>query len=361
VKRLFFLPLLSFALIILILSGVSNAAHLTTTVGDVAGGIVDSRHNLSSSGWPFRTFETSEICVFCHTPHHGRSDTAPLWNKNIDSSGLTAYGMTIAKSDLTSAPTSGSSLACLSCHDGTSTFDTIINAPGKGTYNGSVWTSAITGTAVDVDWTFTMFIPATYGGPGWWAPFPWTTPIDHFNSPTCDGCHEAGGIINFPQGGGKDSNLTIGPSLANDHPIGVSYIGADTAPGLITGARASLRSTTTLISSIDLDTDVSGVPLIEAIGGAGPNYWAVNGFIKSNATIEDLLKTDGKVECSSCHDPHFKNQTNPEIDATYTVRGLDGGDGVTTESHGGIAIDGLFLRRVGGNSDSGVCRTCHAK
>src|SRR3989304_8409838 len=52
--------------------------------GDAAGGIVWSRHNLSSYGWPLQVtvvtgtypiltpqVVTTEICVFCHTPHFG--------------------------------------------------------------------------------------------------------------------------------------------------------------------------------------------------------------------------------------------------------------------------------------------------
>ena len=71
---------------------------------------------------------TTQVCVFCHTPHHGRTDTAPLWNKDNVAT-YVAYGPTLAG---TPTDVSGSSLACLSCHDGVTTFDNIINRPGKG-------------------------------------------------------------------------------------------------------------------------------------------------------------------------------------------------------------------------------------
>ena len=68
---------------------------------------------------------------------------------------------------------------CLSCHDGVSTFDAIINAPGKGTYNGSAWTSAITGSTVDQGWSFEMNGAGPYGAP-----------LDHFAATECLSCHD---------------------------------------------------------------------------------------------------------------------------------------------------------------------------
>jgi formate-dependent nitrite reductase cytochrome c552 subunit len=82
------------------------------------------------------------------------------------------------------------------------------------------------------------------------------------------------------------------------------------------------------------------------------NIWAVNGVISDTQTINDVLRK-GKVECSTCHDPHYKNRTNP--DPGFVRSYTNSGD------HEDMKIDGLFLRRVGGNSNSGVCRTCHAK
>ncbi|MBE7414212.1 MAG: hypothetical protein HS130_02835 [Deltaproteobacteria bacterium] len=50
--------------------------------------------------------------------------------------------------------------------------------------------------------------------------------------------------------------------------------------------------------------------------------------------------------------PSFNNKSWTEIDYTY---GPGGVQNLRFESNG------LFLRRVGGNSGSGVCRTCHQK
>jgi len=101
--------------------------------GSFANGIGESRHNLGSLGQFGKIVDTTEICVFCHTPHHANSavEPAPLWNRtNQTEFSYTPYGTTIAGNYVEEV---GSvSLACLSCHDGVTTLDNIINAPGKG-------------------------------------------------------------------------------------------------------------------------------------------------------------------------------------------------------------------------------------
>lgn len=281
--------------------------------GDSANGIIWTRHNLSSygehyqasasnqlAGYTSGNVETTEVCVFCHTPHHGLTTSAPLWNKATTAT-YTAYGTTVAGT-ASDANVGGSSLACLSCHDGVTTLDSMINKPGKG--------SNTTGTGSAAGYAF----------------------ID-----------KAGTLVV----GGADSptinsgRLNIGTTTANDHPVSIVY----------TPTAASLRPTATVISSITMDQaqTFGGA----AIYGRSDNLWSVKGFISDTATISDLLRDGGKVQCASCHDPHYKNQTNndPAVVASY-------GAGVPQN---GVDHDGLFLRRVGGNSNSGVCRTCHNK
>ncbi|MFQ5901303.1 MAG: hypothetical protein ACE5IH_07085 [Thermodesulfobacteriota bacterium] len=331
------------SLALAVVAAPAMAMHAQTSVGNPAGGVVNSRHNFSSSGVHWRTGDTTtdarttdlanglgttEICVFCHTPHHGRSDTAPLWNKDTGAVTFTAF-TPVAQGGSTIGGTvfdqpSGSSLACLSCHDGAGTFDNIINAPGKGTFDGSGWTSGISNDGYNFGWEFTE--DGTSGGD------------DHSNTTTTR--HNLG----------RGPGLT-GKNLANDHPISVSYNGEGSA-----NPRASLRPTSDTISTINLNTEVQGDTMVKADGGDGNNLWAVAGFISDTAKISDLLR-GGQIECSSCHDPHYKNQTNPEIDVTYgsTAHPTTAAAAAASDS------DGLFLRRVGGNSDSGVCRTCHNK
>src|SRR4030067_463642 len=316
--------------------------------GDAAGGIVWSRHNLSSYGSFLQsininltTFDnavaTTEICVFCHTPHFGKTDTAPLWNRGSSALAYVAYGTTVGGTAITSV--GGSSLACLSCHDGVTTFDNLINKPGKG--------SRTNGTGADQGWWIQMATspPNT----------PWP-PKDHFSTSACGTCH--------PQEESDRLNIGLGDSfsystktvdLTNDHPINVTYNG---------GAVASLRPTSTVISSITMDNARSNAnDSTRDVYGRSDNLWASKGFISNTATIADILRDGGKVQCTSCHDPHYKNQTNsdPAVVNSYDRSGGSVAYNYDVTSQFDGLIDGLFLRRVGGNSNSGVCRSCHNK
>lgn len=103
-------------------------------------GITGSPHDLSTTTTGVAV--NGELCVFCHTPHAGNSafTGAPLWNKESPTTDFTMYGatsastngQTIAQADTGVNDPSNSSLACLSCHDGVSSIDSIVNAPGSG-------------------------------------------------------------------------------------------------------------------------------------------------------------------------------------------------------------------------------------
>ena len=97
-----------------------------------AGSIVDTPHNLSTSGpGPVRASTETQVCIFCHTPHDS-NPVGPLWNHQL-SSGVTYLKYSsptmIAYSSQATAPDpNGSSKLCLSCHDGT----VALGAVGKG-------------------------------------------------------------------------------------------------------------------------------------------------------------------------------------------------------------------------------------
>ncbi len=90
-----------------------------------SAGVVDSKHNLSVSGAStFRSTNETEVCIFCHTPHGASAN--PLWNRNLDSAGYTMYSSPSMNATLPSAPT-GISLLCMSCHDGVSALNVLVN------------------------------------------------------------------------------------------------------------------------------------------------------------------------------------------------------------------------------------------
>src|SRR3989337_322184 len=301
-----------------------------SAAGDAAGGVVWSRHNLSSYGEHYQattsvvgtstatgitplTVVTTEICVFCHTPHFGLTTTAPLWNRGTSAIGYVAYGASEQTLAGTSTSVGGSSLACLSCHDGVTTLDNLINKPGKG--------SRTDGTGADQGWYFGEIgtgdtIGDTASG-----------------GDTPGGAVKANSRLNIGAGNDGVRNAAA-VDLSNDHPISVAYNG---------GTAASLRDASTTISSITIynardlaDDNPDDGGSTSGIYGRSDNLWSVKGFVSDSATINDVLRDSGQVQCASCHDPHYKNQTNDDP----TVVANSGGDIESVEN------DGLFLRRV---------------
>ena len=87
-------------------------------------------HDLSTNGAQGAATGTTQVCVFCHTPHGGIADF-PLWNRtNVPATG--AYSSTSLNASIGAAP--GEAGACLSCHDGVSLVaaGTIVNQPNSG-------------------------------------------------------------------------------------------------------------------------------------------------------------------------------------------------------------------------------------
>lgn len=87
-----------------------------------AGSIVGTKHDLSQKG-----YGTNQICIFCHTPHHAKTDLpeVPLWNHGTTAATFTVYSSPTL--DATVGQPSGASKACLSCHDGTIALDVFGN------------------------------------------------------------------------------------------------------------------------------------------------------------------------------------------------------------------------------------------
>ncbi|VAW84102.1 Cytochrome c family protein [hydrothermal vent metagenome] len=249
------------------ISMVAAAVAMTAVASGSAFAMVDSdikstKHNLST-GAPAGNNQTdngtTEICVFCHTPHGADiTQSVPLWNRTMsDPTTFSTYA------DLGSATLDGSigqvgsvSLACLSCHDGQIAMDSLLNAPGSG--NPST-----------ADWTFSG---ATMSS---------------------DGLLTSGIAL-------------VGLDLRNDHPVGILY-----AAGNVVG------NETDRLSFTDIDFNP-----VEVTNINGANYWyvetsgAANGRDRADMilyTRTDVLMAVGGgtidgaqpyVECASCHDPH---------------------------------------------------------
>jgi hypothetical protein len=101
------------------------AAILTLSASTaLAASILHSKHDLaSSSAAGVRNTQTTQICVFCHTPHNAMG--LPLWNRLPPSRDPSTYVLFQESETLSAAAraarmtSASASMLCLSCHDGT--------------------------------------------------------------------------------------------------------------------------------------------------------------------------------------------------------------------------------------------------
>ncbi len=204
-----------------------------------------------------------EVCVYCHTPHSAnRTTSAPLWNRTMKVTNYQTYNQ-LNTASLTQPVTQPgtSSLTCLSCHDGQTAVDAIINMPGSGRANLNMETSD-SDTAFLNSWDNTRGPDATQHGR---------------IGTECFVCHTAQGGISL--GATDFTAFIIGTDLRNDHPVGIRFP-TTAGPG----------------------TDFNDPPRKEARLA----YFDTNGNQHADKGEIRLYNSgDGyEVECATCHDPH---------------------------------------------------------
>jgi len=255
------------------IAAASIVAFAMMAAGSASAQIANTKHNLGSGGLGLvKTTSTSEICVFCHTPHGGNSATsAPLWNRGIPaSSSYTLYDGTgdgTRPSTLDGVNNTGTLLSvgtisalCLSCHDGSTALDLLINAPGSGGYN------------------------ATGAAQGW-----------TFNGGTT-----------MPAGVTR-----LGTDLKDDHPIGVAYCGGKKASATYNISIALTGGAAGVCKDEDFNntaTPASGFFWVDTTVGTTGTREKTDMilYVRDFGTGTSLWPS---VECGSCHDPHSSNAT----------------------------------------------------
>jgi predicted CXXCH cytochrome family protein len=103
-----------------------------------AQSVVTTKHNLSVHGpGEVKADDDTEICLFCHTPHSSRP-MSPLWNKRDQGVTYNLY----ASPTLQAMPgqPDGTSMLCLSCHDGTIALGSVMSRSTDRNFKGGVTT-----------------------------------------------------------------------------------------------------------------------------------------------------------------------------------------------------------------------------
>ncbi len=269
------------------------------------GTIGNTRHNLTqrqvSGGGPAGATMDSyrndyeEVCVYCHTPHGAnRTVNAPLWNRTMKATVYQTYDL-LGTPSITQpiTPPGISSLTCLSCHDGTTAVDSIINMPGSGRYNPAQETAENTAFLNDA-WNNRRGPDATVHA--------------RLNAAECLACHSPGaGVVGA--GATDFTAFVIGTDLRNDHPVGIRY---PTSAGAGTDFKDPPRKETRLA------------------------YFDTNGNARADAGEIRLYNSgDGyEVECASCHDPHGVPSAGPgSVFHPTFLRASNAGSGVCLSCH----------------------------
>jgi len=267
--------------------GIANTKHNLGTGGLALTGANGARVGGGTGLGDIFTTGTSEICVFCHTPHGSNSGAngtvpVPLWNKGtLPSTVYTVFRSGTMNGTAPANLAGHMSLACLSCHDGTQAMDNMINQPGSGGYNASG--ARLPGTWYNVD------------GPS-------------------EGSDTLSGALNAGPGGA--GVFALGTDLSNDHPIGMPYGGGNCAIGAVN------HDGSASCADHDFNNPQAGLNGFYQVGSTTPGDKTAMRLY--NTAAGDIA--NATVECASCHDPHSDAQ------ATF-LRVSNSGSGVCLTCH----------------------------
>jgi predicted CXXCH cytochrome family protein len=98
--------------------------------------VVNTVHNLSVTGpGAIKATSETEVCIFCHTPHNS-SPSGPLWNRENPGATYVLYNSTTLQA--VPGQPDGSSILCLSCHDGTIALGNVLSRANDISFSGGV-------------------------------------------------------------------------------------------------------------------------------------------------------------------------------------------------------------------------------
>ena len=107
---------------------VAAGSLLAFTAQAAVNTMIGTGHDFSSKNFNNNPADPNTVCGVCHTPHRADSITGPLWGHDTVASGATwvMYSSNSPSANIHYSPAikpNPSSLACLSCHDGSITVN----------------------------------------------------------------------------------------------------------------------------------------------------------------------------------------------------------------------------------------------
>jgi len=302
--------------------------------------ITTTKHNLSvSSAGTIKATSESEVCIFCHTPHSAAK--VPLWNRNDPGEIYTLYNSSTIQA-LTGQP-DGSSLLCLSCHDGTIALGNVLSRPLAIEFNSGVTflpagsTNLSTNLTNDhpISFIYSAALAASDGQIK--DPSALTHPVSlESGKLQCTSCHDAHNNINnhFLVASTQNSSLCLychqknSWSNSSHSTSTASWNNIGTNPWLHTpyttvsenacenchnphSAGGAYRLMNYQIEESNCFTCHSGTVADPAkniqIQFAKLYTHNISGYQQIHDPIEDAIVNIKHIECEDCHNPHAAN------------------------------------------------------
>lgn len=331
--------------------------------------VANSKHNLSISGpGTIKADSESEICIFCHTPHASRP-VGPLWNRDDPGSTYTLYNSSTLQANPTQPD--GSSVLCLSCHDGTIALGALVSRATDITFSGGVTTMPIGRGNLESDLSDDHPISFEYtsaiaSGDGQLKdPSAIGMPVQLENGKVqCISCHDPHNNANskFLVASKLNSDLCFKCHdrtywASSSHSLSSAiWNGSGTSPWVHIEAPYTKVSENACENCHDPHNSLGNPRLLKATTDENNCLDCHNSNVAATDIQTEFLKTyshnvlgyDGihdptestlsstlHVECQDCHNPHAVNSTSataPFANGFLTgVRGIDtGGNAVTT-------------------------------
>ncbi|MDH3342864.1 MAG: hypothetical protein OEM07_03985, partial [Gammaproteobacteria bacterium] len=251
-----------------------------------AGNIAATKHNLSASGGQtIRATTEEQICVFCHTPHNS-NPIAPLWNKSTNGNTYTPYDSSTFS--VTAGTPTGSSLLCLSCHDGTLALGEIFNDT-----NVTMTDTNMPAGATRLSTDLSDDHPVSF---------------DYASARAANSELETTANINADSAVNLDgSGLMQCTSCHDPHK--------DSAKFLVKSNVAAALCQTCHIKAYWDDTSTSHKNAAKTWNGVGTDPWLHTKYIATEAGKTDTTVTVAENACENCHSPHTAG--NPERILNY--------------------------------------------
>ena len=319
-----------------------------------------TKHNLSSNP-DINATGTTDICVFCHTPHGANSTAtgqAPLWNRLLpEDSSYDVYGSPNfdAQDFAGTHRPKGVSLACLSCHDGSIAFDSLINGPGSGGFiSANLGTGRgpgvsnptinfVGGGIVDGSSTFAEGLRDS------------TEAEPTGESPYSGGIHD---LVHGPGAGSEGAqpfpNLSL--DLRDDHPVGMEI-------PCLTDAQFSEICEDLTTSKLDGGTDGTSVAFIGRTTSQQPMFWPLEKRDRLRAYPSTEQPGRYFIECASCHNPHAPRVSFLRLPSGVpglVTKNLSPADGLDSLPEMSPSPAGKVWGQQP-NAGSAICLSCHGK